>query len=316
MRQPTSEVNEIDGVIGGQTQTEPVDRSISRLAERQHGVVSRSQLRKLGMGADAIDNRVKVGRLHVLYRGVYAVGHRVLTLHGRWMAGVIASGRSAVISHRAAAALWEIRPWTGVEVTVTHARRPRRGIRLHYLPLRPDEVTTRRRIPVTTVPRTLLDLATVLRLEQLERIANEAEIQRHADCLSLADLVERHPRRHGIERARALVASLGAGETVHRSELETRFREFLRARLLPPPVANDRVLGIECDCVWREQRVIVELDGRAVHRTALAFERDRERDRLLQAAGWRVVRITWKQLTRDGDVVARDLRSILGMNTP
>src|SRR5690348_17039072 len=156
------------------------------------------------------------------------------------MAGVLASGGGAVLSHRAAGALWGIYPWTGVEVTVTHARRARRGIRLHYLPLPADEVTSARRIPVTTVSRTLLDLATVLRVAQLERVANEVEIQGHTDRLSLADLVDRHSRRRGIVRARAVVRSLRARQTMKRSELETRFGEFVRARRLPPPVANDR----------------------------------------------------------------------------
>jgi very-short-patch-repair endonuclease len=268
------------------------------------------------VGADAVDHRIKVGRLHVLYRGVYAVGHRVLAQQGRWMAGVLASGQGAVLSHRAAAALWGIRPWSGVEVTVTNARRARTGITLHYMPLPADEVTTWWRIPVTTVPRTLLDLAAWLRVAQLERVASEAEMQRHSDRLSLSDLIERYPRRRGIGRARAVVASLRAGETLDRSELETRFREFRRACRLPPGVANDWVLGFECDCVWRAQRVIVELDGRAVHGTGLAFERDRERDRVLQAAGWRVVRVTWKQLHEAPELVARDLKRILSERPP
>src|SRR5690349_21026210 len=186
---PTSEVNEIHGVIGGQSRIERVDRAIARLAEQQHGVVARSQVRSLGVGDDAIDDRIKAGRLHVLYRGVYAVGHRVLTPHGRWMAGVLASGGGAVLSHRAAGALWGIYPWTGVEVTVTHARRTPRGIRLRYLPLPANEVTSARRVPVTTASRTLLVLATVLRVAQLERVANEVEIQGHTERLSLADLV-------------------------------------------------------------------------------------------------------------------------------
>ena len=295
-------------------QVEGVDEWIARLAERQHGVVARRQLREFGIGQRAIEHRVERGRLHVVYRGVYAVGHRILTTQGRWMAAVMASGAGAVLSHRSAAALWGIRPWSGIEVTAPHARRARAGILLHYLPLPRDEVTTELGIPVTTVPRTLLDLASVLRLSQHERVANEAEVQRHTDRLSLADLVERHPRRRGIGKARAVVEALSVGTTVHRSELETLFREFIRANRLPSPLANGRVAGFECDCVWAAARLVVELDGREAHHTTAAFERDRERDRILQASGWRVIRLTWKQLHRDADAVAMDLRRILGNN--
>jgi very-short-patch-repair endonuclease len=309
-------VNEIHGVIRGQPQIEFVDRWIAQLAERQHGVVARRQLRAHGIGRDAIDHRIKLGRLHVLYRGVYSVGHRILTTQGRWMAAVIASGAGAVLSHRSAAALWGLWHWVGFEVTAPGARRARPGILLHYAQLPPDEVTSVQGIPVTTVPRTLLDLAAVLPQSRLEGATNQAEIRALRDPLSLADMVERHPNQHGIGKARAVVAALRRGTTVERSELEVRFREFLRSRGLPPAQLNVPIPvngnWFECDCVWPAERLVVELDGRAVHGTAAAFERDRARDRVLNAAGWRVVRITWRQLHEEPAVVAADMAKMLG----
>jgi very-short-patch-repair endonuclease len=232
------------------------------------------------------------------------------------MGGVIASGPGAVLSHRAVAALWELRNNAGAEVTVPSPRVARSGIVVHHSVLPSDEVTTVLGIPVTTVPRTLLDLAAVLPRHQFERAVNEAEIRRLRDPLSLAELVERHPHRSGIRVARRVLEALRAGTSVMRSELEARFREHLRASGLPPAQLNASVLvngcWFECDCVWPAQRLIVELDGRAVHDTAAAFERDRERDRTLHASGWRVVRVTWRQLHGDPEVVARDLRKLLG----
>jgi hypothetical protein len=181
---------ELDRVMGGQLRSELIDRLIAELAERQHGVVARRQLRENGMGSDAIDHRVKVGRLHVGYRGVYAVGHRILTTHGSWKAAVLGSGSGcgAALSHRAVAALWKLRPRSHLEVTVPSWRRARPGIVIHHAELPTDEVTTEDGIPLTMVPRTLLDLAAVLPRNQLERAVNEAEVRPPAEDVIAADL--------------------------------------------------------------------------------------------------------------------------------
>jgi hypothetical protein len=225
------------------------------------------------------------------------------------MASVLAAG--GVLSHRAAGWLWRLHRSAFLEVTAPRAR-SRPGIRIHCSHLPGDEVTTHRNIPVTTVPRTLFDLAAVLRPSQLERAMNEAEVQRHSDPLSLPDLLDRYPGRAGTPTIRAMLA---AGARLTRSELEARFLAFLDAHGFPPPEANAwlsvRGHWIECDCVWRGQRLVVELDGRAVHDTADAFERDRARDRRLNAAGWRVVRVTWRQLRDEPEVLATDLRAVL-----
>jgi very-short-patch-repair endonuclease len=254
-----------------------------------------------------IEHRLKLARLHVLYRGIYAVGHRRLTREGRWMAAVLAVGPGAVASHRMAGAIWGFWRSDLLEVTAPAYRR-RPGNQIHTSSLPKDEIKTVRGIPVTCVSRTLLDLAGVLRPHQLERAIHEVEVQRLTDDLSLPELLTRYPRRHGV-RAVKLILEAGAAPT--RSELESRFLAFLRAKRLPTPETNILVLGFECDCVWREPRVIVELDSRSVHDTGSAFERDRARDRALQAAGWRVIRVTWRHLHREREPLAADLRTIL-----
>jgi hypothetical protein len=178
---------------------------------------------------------------------------------------------------------------------VPRSARSRPGIEFHEAAVARDELTTLSCIPVTTVPRTLLDLAAVVSRRDVERAINQAEVLRLSDALSLADLVARYPGRRGIAAVRAILATGGIGSTITRSELEDRFLAFLDRAGLPRPQVNGSVSAggrwIEGDCVWRARRLIVELDGHAFHTTAAAFERDRSRDRALQAGGWRVVRV-------------------------
>ena len=288
-----------------------MDRAIGALAERQHGVVGRAQLLGLGVSSDAIDRMLKRGRLCPVHRGVYTIGHRLLSQDGRWMAAVLAYGPDAVLSHRAAAALWGMRAGTWVEVTVPNGRSPRDGIEVHRAKLPPDERTTHRGIPTTTVPRTLLDLSAVVTRRHLRSALREAEHLRLTDPLSLHDLTTRYARRPGLKAIKALLSDASIGAKVIRSELEERFQDFLISAGLPLPQTNVIVEGYEVDCVWPEQRVIVELDGHASHSPAHAFELDRARDRRLEAAGWRVIRITWRQLETESELVEADLRRLL-----
>jgi hypothetical protein len=295
---------------------EPVDQRIAALALRQHGVVAIDQLRALGLGRQSIGHRLAIGRLHAIHRGIYAVGHGGLTLRGRWTAAVLACGCDAVLSHRAAAALWGLRESARIDVTVPgNRRRPSGSIVVHRSAIPADETTVVDGIPVTTIPRTLLDLAAVVSPARVARAAHEAEVRRLGDVLSLADIIERHPRRRGIATLRRLLAEGRLGSDVTHSELEARFLSFVAAEGLPRPdvgvhVAAGGVL-VECDSVWPAQRLIVELDGSAVHGSATAFERDRHRDRVLAVEGWRVVRVTWRQLHRERAVLAADLRRLL-----
>lgn len=293
-----------------------MDGAIAALAERQHGVVARAQLVDLGLGRRAIGHRLECGRLHAVHRGVYAVGHRVLTREGRWTAAVLAAGAGAVLSHRSAAALWGIRPGAGrIEVTAPRALRSRAGLRLHHTRLAEDEVTAVRGIPVTTPARTLLDLAAVVGAQQLERAVNEAEVLRLGDAVALAELVRRHGGRRGAGALRRILEAGQVGALITRSELEDRFLGFLDAFGLPRPEVNATlpVSGgpVEADCVWRGPRLVVELDGYATHAPRHAFERDRARDRALLAAGWRVARVTWRQLAADPRALAAELRALL-----
>ena len=300
----------LDPVIGGEPRTRLIDELIARLAERQHGVVARRQLVALGLGSRAIDHRVRCGRLHLVHRGVYAVGHRGLSQRGRWMAAVLACGSGAVLSHRSAAALWGIRPTsrTSVEVTTPRRLHARPGLHPHRAVLPAGEVTVHDGISTTTPARTLLDLAAVVPTQALERALNEAEILR---LPGPHELLDRYPRRRGAAALRTLLAVRRSTPT--RSELEDRFLTFLDDRGIDRPEVNTIIEGLEVDAAWRDARLIVELDGFEVHGTRAAFERDRERDRRLTAAGWRVIRLTWQQLA-DGEALARQLRALLGLH--
>jgi len=288
------------------------DRAIADLAGRQHGVVARRQLAALGLGAKAIDYRLRAGRLHTVHRGVYAVGHTVLTVDGTWRAATLIT-EDAVLSHGSAAALWGIRPAnrSAVEITTPRSWKDRARLEVHRMTLRADEITTHDRIPVTTPARTLLDLAAVLTPQQLERAATEAEIRRLGSPTSLADLVARYPTRKGTAALRKLIAARDIGRNVTKQELELRFLAFLDTHGLPRPKINHAVAGKEVDCFWAEQQLIVELDGFATHGTRRAFEQDRARDRALLLAGYRVTRITWRQLTEQPNALATELTTLL-----
>lgn len=225
------------------------DRRIAALAKRQHGVVCRPQLLALGLTRHDVDYRLRIERLHPLYRAVYAAGHDALTREGRWMAALLASGPAAVLTHRPAARSWGISSMSGLDVTVPRQRRGMPGVDLHVSVLPPDETTERDGIPVTTISRTLFDMATILRPRQLESALHQAEVQRLLDLLSLHDLLTRYPRRPGAPAIRALLATREAGATVTRSELEVRFLEFVDQRGLPRPDTNQWIEGLEVDCV-------------------------------------------------------------------
>jgi very-short-patch-repair endonuclease len=232
------------------------------------------------------------------------------------MAAVLAARPGAVLSHRAAAAMWDLRPSERSRPEVSTPRWCRRaGIEVHRARLEPDEVTGIDGIPVTTVARTLLDLAAVLPRAQLERAMERAEALRLTDVVPLGALLERHRGHRGTAALREAVKDR-LQPVLTRSELEERFLTFLDAHRLPRPEVNvDLRVGnrfVQADFLWRAQRLIVELDGHQTHGTRAAFERDRERDRTLQAHGWRVVRITWRQLHEHPHAVAADLARLLG----
>lgn len=297
-----------------------VDRLIADLAARQYGVVGRRQLEGGGIRSGQIELRLRRGRMQAIHRGVYTVGHPVVPARGRWMAAVLASGPGAVLSHRSAGRLWQVLDWGHHPQEVIRRRgwRAGDGILVHRCALRDDETTEVDGIPVTTVPRTLFDLASVLDRPRLEGAMNEVEVRRLTDRLSIADLLARHPRHRGNQLLRSLVAGDAATRGVTKRELEVRFRSFVDAAALPRPRFNaDLAVGgrfFEVDCLWPQERLIVELDGRASHDTRRAFESDRERDRALMLEGWRVTRVTWRALHQGPTALAAELRALLAIS--
>jgi hypothetical protein len=233
------------------------------------------------------------------------------------MAATLAGGPGAALSHRSAAELWGILPESDrvPEVTVPVSREQRTGLRWRFPPLEADEIEQVDRIPVTSSARTLFDLAVVLDRHRLARAIDRAEGMELASPTSLPALLERYPRRRGAAKLRAIFNGGAIGLGVTRSELEDRFVRFTDRHNLPHPELNVWLPSdegwVEVDCLWRAAGLIVELDGRAYHDSALAFEADRARDRALIAAGWRVIRVTWRQLTREPAALAADLRSVL-----
>ena len=191
------------------------------------------------------------------------------------------------------------------------ARHGRRGIHLHRSALPDDEITTRHGIPTTTVPRTLLDLSALVQFDELRSALRQAEQRRLTDPLWLGDLIERYPGKPGTPAVRAVVEEVRRGLNVVRSDLEELFQACLIRWGLPLPKTNVLVEGFEVDCVGPDRRLVVELDARGTHDSAQAFEADRARDRRLEAAGWRVIRITWRQLLETPDEVEADLRKLL-----
>ena len=280
---------------------------LQRVARRQWGVVSRRQLAALGFSAHGIAEWVRTGRLIRLHRGVYAYGHDRLTVEGRWLAAVMACGPGAVLSHRSAAQLWGIRQssatLTDVTVPSRNGRIRRAGIRIHRSGrLAAAEVTEHRGIPVTTVARTLLDLADGLNPQALRRTVTEAEYRDLFDLSALNAVVDNNPGRRGAKLIRAVEA---AGHRT-RSPLEERFLAFIERRGVEEPESNVWLDGYEVDFLWRKVGLVVEMDGAAEHGTRHAVNADRLRDRVLWRRGFRVMRLTSDAL-RDAEAVLSDL---------
>jgi very-short-patch-repair endonuclease len=288
----------------------PVGHLVAAVARRQHGLITRARLIELGLGPHAIGNWVRAGHLHRVHRGVYAVGHAGLTMHGRFLAAVLAHGDEAALSHRTAAVLWRLLPMRGprIDVTVPRGgqRRRRRLIVLHRSVLSPEEVGSVEAVPVTCPRRTIVDLADFCSPRELERVLDEAAYLR----LDLAGLQPIRGRR-GSGRLARVLADHDFGSTRTMNDFEEALFALCRRHRLPPPLVNQRVGRFKPDFVWRPQRLIVETDGWQAHGTRTAFERDRVRDAALTASGWRVVRITWRRLRREPAAVAAQLSRLL-----
>jgi hypothetical protein len=291
--------------------------AVARVADRQWGVVGVAQLRAAGVAAGALKHQAATGRLRPLHRGVYAVGHRRLRPEGHWLAAVLACGDGAVLSHASAAALWGIRASTAtrIDVTAPGMRRGRSGIRVHSSRrLDPQDVTSESGVPVTSIARTLLDLAATLSPGDLESTVASALRRPGFDAGHVADVVARGQGHRGAGRLATLVA---AEPKLTRSALERRSLALARDGGLPEPETNvPMTLGggqrWEIDVLWRRERVTVELDGWQHHHDRRSFEADRARAATLTAAGYRHLQLTWRQITQEPARALATLRAALG----
>ncbi|MGN6276124.1 MAG: type IV toxin-antitoxin system AbiEi family antitoxin domain-containing protein [Solirubrobacterales bacterium] len=292
---------------------------IAALANRQHGLVTLVQLEEIGMDRRTASARVASGRLHRVHDGVFAVGYPRLTPEAVLMAAALACGPSAVLSHGSAAMLWGF--WkedSGKVHVIAPNRRGRnpQGIAAHrdgWLPT--TDVTEVRGIPCTTVARTLLDQAAVLKPWELRRSFGEAEVMRLVDQSELRSQIHRGRGRRGVARLRLLADEIHPQTKRSRSELERMFLHVCLQAGLPQPevnvplqVGNRRFTP---DFLWRPQRLILEADSRRFHGTDVAFVDDRRREQRLQLAGWRVSRCTWEQVEFEPAVLAETVRGLL-----
>ncbi len=289
-----------------------MDRRIAGIAGRQAGVVSVEQLHLIGLSKATIARHARKGLLHPLHRGVYAVGHTALSRRGRQWAAVLACGPDAVLSHTTAGALWGVTKFvSAIEVTTPRSLRPRAGIVLHRTRrLDPVDRATIDGLPVTSLHRTLVDLAESLAEPRVAKAVHESEVRRLFDLRELEDAQNRVPGRSGRHRLRRVCADYRP-PPITRSDAEILFHELLAESRIPPPQANATRGGHELDCFWPEANLNVEIDGAATHKTTKAFYADRRRDRQLRREGITVLRVTWKDLTTGRAELARDLGEIL-----
>jgi very-short-patch-repair endonuclease len=269
-RNRAGETNDCDEMLVG-------DRAIAELARSQRGVVTTAQLAAAGIGRNAIAHRIQHGRLTRVLRGVYRVGP-VEAPFAREMAAILAT--DGVLSHHSAAMVWGLRPSHDgpVHLTVTSAARSREGVRVHRSAS--VNAAVHNGLPITPAARTLQDLGPLLSRGALERAAEEAVIRGLVTAREV-------PRR----------CAVAIEPQITRSEAERRLQRLIRAAKLPRPATNVRIAGWEVDAYWPSERLIVEVDGYAYHGNRAAFERDRRKDAALVAAGYTVVRVTWRQLT-------------------
>jgi len=267
------------------------------LVKRQHGVVTRQQLLALGMSSEAIEHRRATGRLHRIHHGIYAVGRPQVGQRGRWLAAVLSCGPHALLSHESAASLWGLwaRP-TRVDITVPEGTRRRRpGIHLHRRSrLAPEHRCIIQGIPVTDPVSTLIDLATCVGLDRLDRAVNEADRLDLVDPESLRLALDASPPRPGVGSLRSLLDRHTFALTD--SVLERRFLRLVRVAGLPAPKTQAWVNGFRVDFYWPDLGLVIETDGLRYHRTPAQQKKDHLRDQAHTAAGLTVLRFTAAQV--------------------
>jgi predicted transcriptional regulator of viral defense system len=282
---------------------------LAELATTQHGVVATRQLDALGYTKSSVAKAAKVGRLHRVHRGVYVVGQRSLTWHGHCMAAVLASYPS-VASHLSAAWLWGLLRYRPETIHVT-SRSPRPGKRpfvVHTAQLARKDLARRERIPVTSLSRTILDVAVTSRQRTVRRHLQLAEDLKLFDLREMEDLLSRTKGHQGQAKVRAAMALHDERPVFTRSGLERRFLEVVCEAGLPEPSMNLFVAGFEIDAWWEAERFGVELDVYETHGSRLSFEEDRERDDALLHAGIETTRVTGPRLDREPGAIVDSVR--------
>ena len=267
------------------------DARIAEIAARQHGLVQTSDLRAAGLSSSAVSKRRARGLLHRVHRGVYAVGHAALSREALWLAAVFAAGAGAALCGLAAAELWGLRRAKG-SIAVVAPRQVRvEGVRVHRcIRLDARDVTVRNGIPVTTVARTIVDLAELLTAEQLANVLYEAAFRGLLDLEAVQAVAARLLGRHGLAVLEEALDAHRRGSAGTKSEKEDAFHALVRGHM-PKPIANVKVLGHEVDAYWPEFKLVAEIDGPG-HARPRARRRDARRDMQLRAAGCTVVRFT------------------------
>ena len=273
---------------------------VARRAAREWGVLSIAELRACGLTESEVGTGVRKGWLHPWHRGVYAVGHTNVALEGRFLAAVKACGDHAVLGEVAAAALWDGLPWDHRDVDVIvlgTGTRDHDGVRVRLTQtLDARDVRRVKGIPVTSPARTALDCAASLDESGLRRLVRELQSRKLVTLPELTEVLARLPARRGCRALRSIIAT---GPAPTRSELEDVVLDLMLRGGLAHPQVNEPLLvegrRIVPDFRWPTQRLVVEADGAAWHDHKLAREDDAERQSLLEAAGERVVRVTWDQ---------------------
>lgn len=290
------------------------------LAERQHGVVATWQLLGRGVGETAVQTRREAGLLVPLHQGVYALGHRRLSREGTWMAAVLACGPGAVLSHFHAGQLWGIcGAYGAVEVLrQSGGLRPEghRGVRLHQTRrLHSYEVNIERGIPVAVMERVLLDLAARTDSKRLERAFVQAYKSGEFSWSRLGRIITRRRGCKGVGKLRRIALEVDPEALETKSVSEVDFLVLCREGSMSTPAVNVLVEGHLVDFLWPGEKVIVETDSWGHHGDHLTFEKDRQRDVDLIAAGYDVHRTTYKMLERDPDPFLNNVRRALQART-
>jgi len=315
----------------GKTRSESLTDRLLRLSGEQHGLVSRRQLLDSGVSRGAIDGRREAHQLLPVCFGVYAVGRPITSDEEVWTASILGGGPGSFLARRSAAVLWGLvrGPDRPVELVRDDSRSPTRfrlgppGISraatvrvARSERLGEDEIDTRRGLPVTSINRTLLDLASVMSEKRLRSAFNEADRLGLLDKDRLVQYSEASFGQVGIGSFRRLVDVRHPETVATRSELESMFLDICRGAGLPTPRVNQMVCGFEVDCLWPDQRVVIELDGFEFHRGRMSFDRDANRDFVLKQAGYRVTRLTHTLVKNDpkglADLVRRELGGLPG----